>query len=878
MAIFTIPHSAPFLDVLAAHVLEHYHHHKDLLALYRVRVILPTRRACREFQSALKRQAQTPFLFPQCHALTESSAEKETMEPLPRLLHFFSYLQRFFQKHPLALSPQELLSDLPSLIALLDEALLYEISEAPTSLLSDREAFFCAVRSAVLQDASCRALLGGAQVKENVQRFQEHIQKTPQDPIIIAGVTSIFPKMLELFRLVQEHPHNGIVLPGLLRLEADQRESLEVEHPQYALYAILKAVARSPEEVIPLGGEAQEEERVLTIASAFIGEEETLSLPTGALLEVEHPQEEADGIALLLREAWETPGKTAALVTADTELAQRVALGLKRWNLTADVSQEPSLAQTQEGKLALLCAEALEEAGSPLSLLALLKHPLSIVPVGASRSLEGKIRKNTLSSLIDAPEIPESLRAVLLSFPPEEALFSVYAQFHARLFAAVVDPKFPWEEELFSLLGAVPDCVLSRHAYRKFFAQLLRISQRRKTPSPSGRLFIWGPLEARLLRVDRLILGGLNEETWMANSDRWLSTRERQSLGLCFGEQKKGLLAHDFIAAFGAPELFLTRTCLKGGVQTRPILWLKQLEAHFGTLDPWRSQAAPYKELIPSLYGRGELPCRPRPCPCPPVEVRPKTLPVTQIAWLMRNPYAVYARTILGLKPVDLLEEEAIPLLRGQYIHTVLEYLAQHIPKEEEIDGFVEHLLHSRFPVPEALLYWLPRLENIFTSCARRFLEIQREGTRIFTEIRGVLEFPDLSFTLTGIADRIDLLSTGTLRIVDYKTGALPSAEEREQGLAPQLPLEAAMARFGSFSPLKSAPIEALEFWSLKGDLSSFKEVCFEEPQALAEAAYAGVQRLILAYQNPARGYPAYPAQAASPPYDAYAHLARVKE
>jgi ATP-dependent helicase/nuclease subunit B len=44
-------------------------------------------------------------------------------------------------------------------------------------------------------------------------------------------------------------------------------------------------------------------------------------------------------------------------------------------------------------------------------------------------------------------------------------------------------------------------------------------------------------------------------------------------------------------------------------------------------------------------------------------------------------------------------------------------------------------------------------------------------------ELDGRIEFPVArpAFVLSGRADRIDELHDGTLRIIDYKTGALPS-------------------------------------------------------------------------------------------------------
>ena len=61
------------------------------------------------------------------------------------------------------------------------------------------------------------------------------------------------------------------------------------------------------------------------------------------------PQEEAGVIAIVMRRALETPGRTAALVTADRALARRVAAELRRWNIDVDDSAGEPLGETAPG-------------------------------------------------------------------------------------------------------------------------------------------------------------------------------------------------------------------------------------------------------------------------------------------------------------------------------------------------------------------------------------------------------------------------------------------------------------------------------------------------------------------------------------------------
>ena len=90
------------------------------------------------------------------------------------------------------------------------------------------------------------------------------------------------------------------------------------------------------------------------------------------------PNEEvaASLAALLMREALETEGRTAALITPDAALARRVSARLTRWNISADSSIGAPLAAAPAAILASLVARS-QGPADPVSLLAILKHPLT---------------------------------------------------------------------------------------------------------------------------------------------------------------------------------------------------------------------------------------------------------------------------------------------------------------------------------------------------------------------------------------------------------------------------------------------------------------------------------------------------------------------
>ena len=67
-----------------------------------------------------------------------------------------------------------------------------------------------------------------------------------------------------------------------------------------------------------------------------------------------------------------------------------------------------------------------------------------------------------------------------------------------------------------------------------------------------------------------------------------------------------------------------------------------------------------------------------RPAPRPPVASRPRRLSVTEIETWLRDPYAIYARHVLKLRPLDALDAETVgPLNCGSALHRALELFVQ---------------------------------------------------------------------------------------------------------------------------------------------------------------------------------------------------------
>jgi ATP-dependent helicase/nuclease subunit B len=260
---------------------------------------------------------------------------------------------------------------------------------------------------------------------------------------------------------------------------------------------------------------------------------------------------------------------------------------------------------------------------------------------------------------------------------------------------------------------------------------------------------------------------------------------------------------------------------------------------------------------------------------------------VTRVEEWMRDPYATYARFVLGLRALDPLDQDAAAADYGSAVHAALHRFVR-AGIDPGADDALARLLalgDGEFNAlslrPGVAAFWRPRFERI----ARWFIatEQKRRGeiAASFTEERGgmTLAGPAGPFELTATADRIDVLRHGALTIIDYKTGAPPGRKEIEAGFAPQLPLEAAIALAGGFAGAGRRTVGALEHWRLDGRNAGGTIVpAGDDAMKLAAEARAGLEKLIAAFDDPATPYPARPHPVYAPKYSDYQHLARLKE
>lgn len=770
----------------------------------------------------------------------------------------------------------------------------------------------------------------------------------PAGLIIAAGSTGSIPATRDLLEVIAGLPNGCVVLPGLDQdLDDDGWAALAFSHPQYNLKSLLEQLKGNRESValwpaVPSYETGAHRQRLVSeiMRPAETSEQwRTLDdLPPDAVngiqrIEAPTPREEAAAIALALCWVAADEGRTGALVTPDRNLARRVSAELERWGLTVDDSAGRPLSATPPGVFLHLTAAFIYEDYAPVPLLSALKHPMA---AGGMDPPKFRDRVRDLErAILRGPRPPEGLDGLRQSLAGQDdhdpALDPWLAELDAIVspFATVMNGGPVPLADILSAHVTMAEQLAASHdtagplrlwagpdgeALARFIAELAEAAPELGDIAPSGypgllealltgqvsrppygshpRLSILGPLEARLLRPDVLILAGLNEGTWPADaaSDPWMSRPMRKTFGLPQPEQRIGQAAHDIAQGLCAPDVILTRSLKVEGTPTVASRWWRRFDQVVEAADiPTHTETGRYAWLpwAASLTRPKIIAAWPAPAPAPPVEVRPRRLSVTEIETWMRDPYEIYARHVLKLRALDPTDADAGSAGYGIIVHDILQDFVQRHPETlpKDVAGALRAIAEKHFGraglAPGVLAFWAPRFERIVTWFAA--METERRSTvqRVHAEVKGshVLDGPAGPFELVAKADRIDERTDGTLAIIDYKTGAVPSPKEVAAGYAPQLPLEAVIATEGGFKDLAAKAVSELAYWRLTGRGEGGEaRAAGDDAEALRAEALDGLLGLIAAFDDPKTPYEARPHPDMAPQYGDTQHLARVKE
>lgn len=737
-------------------------------------------------------------------------------------------------------------------------------------------------------------------------------------------------------------------------------------HPQFGLQRLLSKFKISRADVRILGLE-NAPEREVYLSEAFRPAESTdrwsrrgeripdkavrKALDAVTVVEAADPREEALAAAIVLRQSIED-GKRAAFVTHDRSLARRVAAELRRWDIQVDDSAGIPLTESEAGRFARLAVMAAGENLAPVPLLAFLRHPLNRLanqdavdalelaalrgprPAAGAQGLIHLIersrktrhhRRDRRAKLTEA-QWNAALALARKTAAALEPLLSCAGKRSCAIFAAAhraavercgmvfardsANGAYELGQSFSALENFRTPIELDLAGYASAFAELLRGEPPvRRDYDPDDRIRILGPLEARLLQADRVLIGGMNEGVWPpeSHSDAWLNRPIRRQLGLDLPERRIGLAAHDFVQALGAGDAVLFRARKQNGVETVASRFLQRLAA-IAPEDVWGEVRARGERLLSLSHAlERRLTGKPveRPAPRPPAAARPTQLSVTEIETLVRDPYSIYARHVLNLNPLDEMDADPGAAERGTILHEAFAEFVRTAPQSLPDDALAQLLAAGRKAFsaiedyPELHAVWWPRFMRAAEWLAGEETALRAEIERIHGETSGAIEFEagGRPFKLTARADRIDLRRDGTVAVFDYKTGSKPTLLQMLTGLAPQMPLEAAIALTDGFKDISGVKglagifVLAVSGGQPPGELLSF-DPADTTPKSkrtadllgiadcadLARVAREKTEALIKTFANAETPYLSIPRPKWRGRFGDYDHLARIKE
>ncbi len=748
--------------------------------------------------------------------------------------------------------------------------------------------------------------------------FMRAVARLPQGAVVLPGV--------------------DFDMPGQVWERLDTALTAE-DHPQYRFARICRDLGISPADIQPwdvsLIPQNPPRNRLVSLAlrpapvtDQWLTEGKALCDLDAAteqmtLIEAPSSRAEAAAVALVLRQAAEQ-GRSAALITPDRTLTRQVTAALDRWGIVPDDSAGRPLPLSAPGRFLRHVAGLFGQPLTGQALLTLLKHPLAATGAedrGAhllhTRELELRLRRRGppfpgAGDLLGWAEKGDEARrdwaewlAGLIAGSDAGGEHSLAAHLDRHIRLAEGLTAGPGQNgsgalwlEAAGIEAARQVDELRREAhhggdlssadYASLFHGVLQRGEVREPVTAHPGIMIWGTLEARVQGAELVVLAGLNEGVWPEppKPDPWLNRALRDRAGLLLPERRIGLSAHDFQQAVAAGDVVLSRSVRDAEAQTVPSRWVNRLcnllgglqgegAASLGAMQRRGERWLAMAEQLDAPLAR--IPPAPRPAPQPPVEARPSEISITEVQRLIRDPYAVYARRILGLGPLDPLHHRPDAPLRGTIVHRIVELFIAEGPVRHVKTGcarlmaIADEVLQAEAAWPAARRLWRAQLAAVAEWFVAGESARQSQAQPLALEQKAEMELPLTGVTLRGKIDRVDLRSDGTLAIYDYKTGAPPSKDQQEH-FDKQLLLSALLAEQGELKGVATMPVGETSFIGL-GTSPKFDPVTLEAGE-VAEVLQ-GLEKLLGAYLTRGKGYVSRRAVARLGYGGDYDHLAR---
>ncbi len=613
---------------------------------------------------------------------------------------------------------------------------------------------------------ACGRLTGAAVRNHDIRAWIGELKKYKF--VVVCGSTASVPATADLMRAVAEMPNGRIILSG--KISGRVQDFVLNTNPYNSEYKFLVSLGLSVADVLPIdvgvsvidfmnvafGNDCETPNTEYDLSHCHL-----INCPTEAV--------EAVVVAKIAQKSADE-NKSVLIITPDAAGNQRIANAFGALGIDADFSSAVSGAMTRTGRALLNMLDAWVESGS-----------------GAFDKIYNQCNNNLFDTI--AKIVDENL----VDFAPK----------------FVAD-----DDETVLIWGAIKDLsdelmragvALTLQDVRAFVADALAGVSVRAPMKDDAKIVVLGTIESRMQTAGDVILTGLNDGMFPSRGyeNAWLPVSVADKIGLPSADRKVALQSLDFMNLSCGADVYWTRSAISGGVQTAESRFISRVIARRAKVDLMQGE-----KILGDIANAEKQPYRPidDSAPTPPADW--SDVYVTELEYLIHNPYAFYVKHILKLKKLDDYWVGPDARTFGNLVHDVIEKAKDYNPA---------NLVAM---MDAAALEKLGQGNMLFHFWHKRFVEIAPVIAEEMTKIQNAFHEIDGAVKIAGrtVRARADLVWDGG--VLDIKTGAAPNKSQLEQGNMPQLPLEALMLKNGGFkiktSGLSDAPI--MKFLQLKNN------------------------------------------------------------
>lgn len=586
--------------------------------------------------------------------------------------------------------------------------------------------------------------------------------------VVVCGSTASVPATSDLMVEIAKLSHGRIILSGKI---SGRVQDFELDtNPYNAEYKFLKRLELSPADILPIDvGES-----VIDFMNYAFGNDCTPinvnnDLSSCHLIQAPRESVEAKLVAEIAKQSIDE-NKTVLVITPDAAGAQRISDELNVAGICADFSGGISGTMTHAGRAILNILDGWHENNQDIFDKLYTESGFDLF--------------NTIDKIVD-----NYSGAFMPSVVPDDDT-------SVQIWLAI--------KKLSDALN-VADVRLGLSDARVFIADAIKSVSVRGQMDSGANVVVLGTIESRMQTADVVILTGLNDGMFPSRGyeNSWLPLHIAKQIGLPSPDRKVSLQALDFMNLSCGNEVYWLRSTASGGVQMPESRFISRVIARRGIIDK------KYADILLERVAKcDDVPS----CALDFVAPQPPNdwsdVYVTELDYLIHNPYAFYVKHILKLKKLD--DYWALPDARtfGNLVHNVIENATDLNP-----DILIQQMDRSALEI-------LGRGNVIFHFWHKRFTEIVplivSELSKIqngYSEISGVVKIAG-----RNVRARADMVWDGG--VMDFKTGSAPNESQLSSGNAPQLPLEALMLRSGGFKikTTERAKTPVMKFLQLKNN------------------------------------------------------------